>query len=287
MFIARRDSVGVVLVDAEGDLAEATAADISEAAPLLGFEPDLVGGSDAALTAGSEVVVIAAGLRPGDARNRKDLLKKNSEIVTDICHGVMERSPNACVVVVTEPLEQTCELVARITQFPRARLIGVSGVLDSARWTSLVARELGVSGGDIGALVVGGRGEDIVPLESRLTIAGVAATELIPRDALDRIVAEVRARAMADDPRSVRFSAAAAAAEIVDSICFDRGRVLSCHALLLGEYGVDGLFMGVPVRLGIDGIEQILELELSFSERAGFERAAASARRAVDELATA
>ena len=146
MFIARRDSVGVVLVDSDGDLAESAAADISEAAPLLGFEPDLVGGTDPALTAGSEVVVIAAGVRPGDARSRKDLLRKNSEIVTGICHGVMERSPNACVVVVTEPLEQTCELVARTTQFPRARLIGVSGVLDTARWTSLVARELGVSG---------------------------------------------------------------------------------------------------------------------------------------------
>jgi malate dehydrogenase len=285
MFIARRDSLGVILVDADGALAESAAADIAEAAPLLGYEPDVMGSADPAVAAGSEVVVIAAGNRPGDTRSRKDLLRKNSEIVTEICHGVMERCPNACVVVLTEPLDQTCELVARTTQFPRARLIGVSGVIDSARWSSMVALKLGVSVGDVGALVMGGRGEEIVPLESRLTVSGVAATELIAREVLDQIVAEVRARALLDDARSVRFSAAAAAAEIVDSICFDRGRVLSCHALLLGEYGVDGLFMGAPVRLGADGIQQILELELSFSERAGFEHAAAAARRSVDELA--
>jgi malate dehydrogenase len=284
LLLARRDSLGVVLVDQEGDRAEAVAADISEAAPLVGFQPDVAGGSDPALAAGSEVVVIAAGSRPGDVRGRKELLRKNRGTVESICSEVMERCPDSAVVVLTEPLTEICELVARATQFPRARLIGVSGVIDSARLASRVARELGVAAEDVSSLVIGGRGDEIVPLESRLTVAGVAASELLSRDTLERIVADVRSRALADDSDSVRFSAAAAAAEIVDSICFDRGRVLACHALLVGEYGFDGIFMGVPVRLGIDGIEEILELELSFSERAGFEAAAGAAKRALDEL---
>jgi malate dehydrogenase len=284
LLLARRDSLGVVMVDPDGDRAVAAAQDISEAAPLLGFEPAVAGGSDPALAAGSEVFVIAAGLRPGDVRSRKELLRRNRETITGICDDVMERCPDATVVVLTEPLGQICEVVARLTAFPRARLIGVSGVIDSARLQALIASALRVSSADVSALVIGGRGEQIVPLETRLTVAGVAASELIPREQLEHIVASVRERALADDSASVRFSAAAAAAEVVDSVCFDRGRVLACHALLVGEYGLDGVFMAVPVRLGIEGIEEILELELSFSERSAFESAAAVARDELDEL---
>lgn len=285
LMLARRDSLEVAVVDADGERAQALAAEVAAAAPLLGFEPDVSGGADPTLCSGSDAVVLAVGARPGEARG-KDLLKRNRDAVIDACHTVMERCPDACVAIATEPLAQTCSVVAQITQFPRARLVGISGIVDSARLRALLASALRVSAQDVSALVVGGRGDEVVPLESRLTVAGIAAAELLARDRLDALIARVRELAQEPGSAGSDLAAAAAAAEVVDAICFDRGLVVPCHALLLGEYGVDGLFLAVPVRLGAHGIEEILEIELSYSERAAFERAAATARGLADELAS-
>jgi malate dehydrogenase len=287
LLIAQDDYASIVLVDVDAERAEAAALDLAEAAPLLGSEPTVTGGGDYGQTSGSDVVVIAVGKRPGEVRSRRDLLKHNRQAVTDVCLEVMERCPEAVVLVVTEPLEQICEVVAQITQFPRARLVGVSGLLDSARLRALVALELGVSARDVDGLVVGGRGELVVPVLATITVAGVPAAGLVNRDRLDAIIHRVRQRATADEPDSVRLTPAAAVSQMVDAICRDRGTVVPAHALLLGEYGVEGLFMCVPVRLGAEGIREILDANLSLVEHADFERAAAAARRSVDELAKA
>lgn len=279
LLLATRDTADLIVIDDDDAAACARAGALAGAAAMIGGARVVQGGSDFGLAAGSQVVVLANGICSSEARNPKDLLKRNSESIVETCRPVMERCPNSVVLVATEPLPEICEVVARTTQFPRPKIIGASGLVEAARIAAALAAHLRVPARQVDVIVVGGREAEAVTLETKITVAGVPAVDLVDRDALDGIVA-----AAAPGP-SPSIGVAAAVARIADAIFRDSGAVLSCHALLAGEYGINGLFMGVPVRVGGLGIQSVVEVELSFAERAAFESAAATTRERLDGLA--
>ncbi|MBA2763639.1 MAG: malate dehydrogenase [Thermoleophilaceae bacterium] len=289
LLLAQGGWAETVLVDIDGGRARGKALDIAQAAPALGFEPHIRGAGGYDEASGSDIVVITAGFAREPGMGRDALLARNREIVEQICLEVMVRCPDAIVIVVTNPLDAICHLVQQVTQFPRGRVIGMSGILDSSRLRTFIAWELGVSTRDIEGMVLGGYGDMMVPVISATRVAGVPVSELIPPERLASIIERVRSggeEVVSLLDRGYPFYAAAAGIrQMVEAICLDRGRVLPCSALLLGEYGIDGLFMGVPARLGAQGIEEVVELPLTDSEREEFERSAATVRVLVDALA--
>ena len=280
--LAERDYADVVLVDADGGRAAGAALDIAHAGPLLGYEPRVTGTGGYEQAAGSEVVVIAAGSPGRPAMDGGQLLTDNAPVVREVAGRIAERSPDAVVIVVTDPLEPTCHVVYEATAFPRERVVGMGAVVDSARLRAAIARELRISVRGVEALVLGGRGELMVPLLSSATAAGAPVAQLVDDARLAAIVERTRA-ADAElgrllDPVPASAAAAAGVAAMVDAIVLDQRRVLPCAALCRGEYGIDGVFAGVPVRLGGDGIEEIVEVELSDAERKGLHGAAEAVR---------
>lgn len=277
-----------VLVDIDGGRARGKALDIAQAAPALGFEPHIRGSATYDQASGSDIVVITAGFARERDLAREELLAGNRKIVEEVCLQVMERCPDAIVIVVTNPLDAICHVVAQVTQFPRGRIIGMSGILDTSRLRTFIAWELGVSTRDVEGMVIGGYGDLMVPVISATRVAGVSVTDLISSERLAQIIA--RTRAGGEEVVSLLdsgypfYAAAAAVRQMVDAICLDRGRVLPCSALLLGEYGIDGLFMGVPTRLGAQGIEEVVEIPLGEQEKLDFERSAAEVRVLLDGL---
>ena len=287
--IAEAGLADVVLVDIVEGLPQGKALDLAEAAPVVGHDARVVGTNDYGETAGSDIVVVTSGLARQPGMSRDDLLAKNAGIVGAVVRAAAEHSPDAILIVVTNPLDAMCHVAMRESGFPRERVIGMAGVLDSARFRSFIAAELGVSVEDTQAFVLGGHGDTMVPLSRYSTVAGIPITELLAPDrvkALEERTANGGAEVVALLKTGSAFYAPAAATfEMVDSILRDRRRVLPCAVLLQGEYGIDGLFVGVPVVLGAGGLERIIEIRLGDDERAAFERSAGAVRELVAKLA--
>ena len=286
--IAEAGLADVVLVDIVEGLPQGKGLDLAEAAPVVGHDARVTGTNDYADTAGSDVIVVTSGLARQPGMSRDDLLAKNAGIVKAVVQASAAQSPDAVLIIVTNPLDAMCHVAMQASGFPRERVLGMAGVLDSARFRTFIAEELGVSVADVSAFVLGGHGDTMVPLPRYSTVAGIPITDLLPEDRIKALVdrtanggAEIVALLKTG---SAYYAPAASTFEMVDAILRDRRRVLPCAALLQGEYGVDGLFVGVPVVLGAGGLQRVIEITLGEEERAAFARSAASVRELVDKL---
>src|ERR671917_1317587 len=264
--LAERDYADVVLVDIVEGMPQGKALDLNQSGPVVGYEPNLVGTNGYEETAGSDIVVITSGFPRQPGMSRDDLLAKNKEIVGGVASQVKDRSPDAIVIVVTNPLDAMCHVAYDATQFPRQRVIGMAGILDSARFRTVLAWGLRVSARDVTGFVLGGHGDTMVPVVSYTNVAGVPVRQKIADDRLEEIVQRTRDGGAEVvkllQKGSAFYAPSAASVEMVDSIVYDQKRVLPCAALCQGEFGIDGLFVGVPVRLGAEGIEEIIEIDL-------------------------
>ncbi len=286
--IAEAGLADVVLVDIIDGLPQGKGLDLAEAAPVVRHDAAVRGTNDYADTAGSDIVVVTSGLARQPGMSRDDLLAKNAGIVRSVVEQAAAASPDAVLIIVTNPLDAMCHVAMEASGFPRERVIGMAGVLDSARFRTFVAEELGVSVVDTSAFVLGGHGDTMVPLPRYSTVAGIPITDLLPAERIAALVertanggAEIVALLKSG---SAYYAPAASTFEMVDSILRDRKRVLPCAAYLQGEYGVDGLFVGVPVVLGARGMERVLEITLRDDERAAFDRSAGAVRELVAKL---
>ena len=285
--LARRDYAEIVLVDIKEGLAEGKALDINQAGAVLGYEPYTVGSTGYDVSAGSEVVVLTAGVpRTGDM-SRDDLVATNEKIVGSVTQEVVKNSPDAILIVVSNPLDAMCHVAKSASGWPKERVFGMAGILDTARFSTFIAWETGASVKDVSAMVLGGHGDQMVSVVSATTVGGVPLRKLVS----DERIAELVARTATGGGELVKllgtsawYAPGAAAAQMVDAIMLDEKRVLPCTAYLEGEYGIDGLYMGVPVKLGAGGIEAIIELDLSDDERAALDASAEAVREVVGLL---
>ena len=288
--LAERDYADVVVVDIVEGLPQGKVLDMNQSGPVVGYEPNLIGTNGYDESAGSEIVVITSGFPRQPGMSRDDLLSKNKEIVGEVSKQVAERSPDAIVIVVTNPLDAMCHVAYDELGFPRTRVIGMAGVLDSARFRTFLAWELGVSSRDVTGFVLGGHGDSMVPVVSYSNVAGVPVEQLISAQRLEEIVQRTRDGGAEVvkllQKGSAFYAPSAAVAEMIDSIVLDQKRVLPCAALCEGEYGFDGLFVGVPVRLGAQGIEEIVEIELTDTEKQALSDSAGTVRELVEALAS-
>lgn len=286
--IAEAGLADVVLVDIVEGLPQGKGLDLAEAAPVVTHDARILGTNDYADTAGSDLIVVTSGIARKPGMSRDDLLAINAGIVRDVVSASAAVSPNAIIVIVTNPLDAMCHVAMEASGFPRERVLGMAGVLDSARFRTFIARELGVSVEDTHAFVLGGHGDTMVPLSRYSTVAGVPITELLPPDrvrALEERTANGGAEIVALLKTGSAFYAPAAGAfEMVEAILLDRKRVLPCAVMLDGEFGTRGLFVGVPVVLGAGGMERVFEIELTPDEQAAFDRSAAAVGELVDIL---
>jgi malate dehydrogenase len=286
--IAEAGLADVVLVDIVEGLPQGKGLDLAQAAPVVAHDARVVGTNDYADSAGSDVIVVTSGLPRQPGMSRDDLLAKNAGIVRSVVEQAAKVSPDAIIVVVTNPLDAMCHVAMEASGFPRERVIGMAGVLDSARFRTFIAQELGVSVEDTHAFVLGGHGDTMVPLSRYSTVAGVPITELLPADRV-RALEERTGNGGAEivgllKTGSAFYAPAAGAFEMVEAILRDRKRVLPCAVYLQGEFGVDGLFVGVPVVLGRGGMERVFEIELTADEQTAFKRSADAVRELVDVL---
>ena len=287
--LARRDYCDVVLVDIKEGLPQGKALDINQSAPVLGYEPNVVGTNGYEETEGSEVVVITAGLPRQPGMSRDDLVATNENIVKSVTEAAVAASPDAILIVVSNPLDAMCEVARRVSGRPRERVFGQAGILDTARFRTFIAWETKASVKDVQALVLGGHGDQMVPIVSATTVGGVPLTKLV---APERLQAMVERTAVGGGEivkllgTSAWYAPGAASAQMVDAVCLDEKRVLACTAYLQGEYGIDDLYMGVPVKLGSGGIEEIVELDLSDDEREMLQASADAVREVVAVLKT-
>jgi malate dehydrogenase len=280
--LAERDYADVVLVDIVEGLPQGKALDLNEGGPVVGYEPNVVGTNGYDETAGSAVCVITSGRARTPGMSRDDLLKTNQAIVADVTRNLVERSPDTILIVVTNPLDAMCQVAFDEAKLPRERVIGMAGVLDTARFRTFLAWELGVSARDVTGFVLGGHGDQMVPVTSYTNVAGIPVSELIAADRLAEIVQRTRDGGAEVvkllKSGSAYYAPSAAVTEMVDSIVHDQKRVLPCAALLQGEYGLNGLYMGVPCRLGAGGLEEVLEITLNEEERGQLARSADAVR---------
>jgi len=271
--MAERELGNIVLVDipqTEG-MPAGKALDMMQAGPIVGYDARIIGTNDYTETADSDVVVITAGVPRKPGMSREDLVGTNQRIITDVVNRIKESSPNAVLIVVTNPLDTMAYLAKKVSGFPRERVIGQAGVLDTARMRAFIAMELDVSGENIYAFVLGGHGDEMVPLPRYSTVAGIPITELLPPERVEAIVDRTR-NAGAEIVNLVKTGSAfyapgAAVAHMVEAIVRDRKLILPCSAYLQGEYGLDDIYFGVPVKLGLGGAEQIIEVSLTPEER--------------------
>lgn len=288
LHLAMRNIADVVLVDIVEGLPQGKALDILESGPILRFDSNVIGTNDYEDTAGSDVVVITSGKPRQPGMSRTDLLNDNQEIVGSVTEQVVENSPNAIIIVVANPLDAMCHVALETSGFPRERVIGMAGILDTARYRTFIAEKVGASVRDVFALVLGGHGDTMVPLPSMATVSGVPITQLLSQDEVDAIVQRTRQGGGEIvellGSGSAFYAPAAAIVEMVDAILMDQKRILPCAAYLQGEYGLNDLFVGVPVKLGAGGIEDVIELGLSDDEREQLEYSANDVREMVEVL---
>jgi malate dehydrogenase len=278
----------VVLVDVLGDMPRGKALDLWESGPLCGYDTRLIGTNGYDETAGSDLVVVTAGLARRPGMSRDDLLAKNAEIVKGVAEQIRRTSPAAIVIVVSNPLDVMAYVTLRVTGFPRERVIGMAGVLDSARFRSFIALELGVSVEDTHAFVLGGHGDSMVPLARYSTVAGIPLPALLPPERIEALIERTRKGGgeivQLLGAGSAYYAPSAAVAQMVEAVVRDKKRILPCAAWLTGEYGLEDVFVGVPVKLGRRGIEQIVEIELTAEERRALQRSAAEVKESMARL---
>jgi malate dehydrogenase len=285
--LAQRDYAEIVLVDIKEGLPQGKALDINQMGPILGFEPTVTGTNDYADTKGSDVVVITAGLPRQPGMSRDDLVQTNEKIVRSVTEEVVAQSPDAIIVVLSNPLDAMCHVALKASGFPKERVIGQAGILDTARFRTFISMETGASVKDVQALVLGGHGDQMVPVASATTVGGVPLRKLV---SAERIQAMVERTAVGGGElvkligTSAWYAPGAACAQMVDSILLDEKRVLPCTAYLEGEYGIDGLYMGVPAKLGRSGLEEIHVVDLDESEQAALAKSADAVREVVGVL---
>ncbi|HVT45125.1 MAG TPA: malate dehydrogenase [Thermoanaerobaculia bacterium] len=287
--IAEKRLGDVVLVDIIEGVPQGKALDMIESAPVEKFDSRLTGTNGYEETEGSDIVVITAGLPRKPGMSRDDLLWKNEEIVAGVTREIAQRSPETILIVVSNPLDAMCEVARRVSGFPRERVIGMAGVLDSARMRAFIAMELDVSIENTHAFVLGGHGDTMVPLPRYSTVAGIPITELLSKERIDAIVERTRnggAEIVNLLKTSAWYAPSSAACEMVEAILEDRKKILPCAAYLQGEYGLNDLYVGVPVKLGAGGMEEIIEIELTDEERAALEHSADAVRELFDTLKT-
>ena len=287
--LATRDYADVVLVDIKEGLPQGKALDINQMGAVLGYEPNATGSNGYEETAGSTVVVVTAGLPRSPGMSRDDLVSTNEKIVKDVTEKVTAQSPDACLIVVSNPLDAMCHVAKNVSGWDKHRVFGMAGILDTARFSTFIAWETGSSVKDVQAMVLGGHGDQMVPVVSATTVGGVPLRKLVSEDKIQAMV-ERTAKGGGELVNlmgtSAWYAPGAAAAQMVDSIMLDERRVLPCTAYLEGEYGIDGLYMGVPVKLGPSGIEEIVELDLTDEEQAALAASSAAVREVVGVLTT-
>lgn len=272
----------VVMVDIAEGIPQGKALDQWESAPIEGFDSRVIGTNGYEETAGSDLFIVTAGIARKPGMTREDLLKTNASIVRQVSEQIRDSSPNAIVIMVSNPLDVMAYVCKEVTDFPRERVIGMAGVLDTARYRSFIAMELDVSVEDIQALVLGGHGDTMVPLASYTNVGGIPLTQLLSQDRIDALVDRTRHGGAEIvgllKTGSAYYAPAAAAVQMAEAIVKDKKRILPCSAWLEGEYGMDSLFLGVPCKLGQNGLEQIIEVELTDDERAALHRSADAVR---------
>jgi malate dehydrogenase len=285
--LAQRDYAEIVLTDIKEGLPQGKALDINQMGPVLGFESTVTGTNDYADTAGSDVVVVTAGLPRQPGMSRDDLVQTNEKIVKSVTEQIVATSPDAIIIVLSNPLDAMCHVAKSASGLPKERVFGQAGILDTARYRTFIAWETNASVKDVQALVLGGHGDQMVPVISSTTVGGVPLRKLVSED---RIQAMVERTAVGGGEivkllgTSAWYAPGAACAQMVNSVLLDEKRVLPCTAYLEGEYGIDGLYMGVPVKLGRAGIEEIYELDLDDEEQAALAKSADAVRDVVGVL---
>jgi malate dehydrogenase len=284
-----RDYADIVLVDIKDGLPQGKALDINQMGAVLGYEPSIKGSNDYEETDGSDVVVITAGLPRSPGMSRDDLVTTNEKIVGSVTEEAIGRSPDAILIIVSNPLDAMCHVAKNVSGWPKERVFGMAGILDTARFSTFIAWATGSSVKDVQATVLGGHGDQMVPVVSATTVGGIPLRKLVADDEIDAMVQRT-ARGGGEIVEllgtSAWYAPGAAAAQMVDSIMLDEKRVLPCTAYLEGEHGIDGLYMGVPAKLGSRGIEQIVELDLSDEEQAMLNASADAVREVVGVLTT-
>ena len=288
--LAYKELGDVVLVDVVEGVPQGKSLDMLQMGPIEGYDVRITGANDYAPTANSDVAVITAGLARKPGMSRDDLLLANHEVVKGVTEQIAKHSPNCIIVLVTNPLDAMCWTAFKTSKFPKNRVIGMAGVLDSARFRAFIAQELDVSVENVTAVVMGGHGDTMVPVVRLSGVSGLPLTELIAPDRLAAIVDRTR-NGGAEIVKHLKtgsayYAPSAAAVEMVESILKDKKKVLPCAAYLEGEYGINGLFVGVPVKLGAKGIEQIYQIKLTEEEKAMLAKSAASVQELVDVLKT-
>ena len=278
----------VVLVDILEGMPQGKALDLAQAGPIEGYDSVLVGANDYQATANSDVVVITSGIARKPGMSRDDLLNTNAGIVGSVTEQIARTSPNAILIVVSNPLDAMTQVAFKRSGFPKNRVVGMAGVLDSARMRTFLAQALGVSVENVTAFVLGGHGDTMVPLPRYSTCAGIPVTELLPKEQLDAIVKRT-ANGGAEivnllTTGSAYYAPSAAAVEMVEAILKDKKKIRPCAAYLEGEYGINGLYVGVPVKLGSNGVEEIIQINLTTEERAALHKSAAAVQELVDLL---
>ncbi|MBV9277255.1 MAG: malate dehydrogenase [Candidatus Eremiobacteraeota bacterium] len=287
-WLAARGVADIVLVDIVEGVPQGKALDLLQALPVEKSDVSVIGSNDYEPTRNSDIAVITAGFPRKPGMSRDDLVRMNAEIVGDATRQVAQRSPDCILIIVTNPLDAMCEVARRISGFPRERVIGMAGVLDSARFSTFVANELGVSVNNVHAFVLGGHGDQMVPLPRYSTVAGIPITELLDQPVIDRLV-ERTAKGGGEivnllKSGSAYYAPARSIAEMVDSILNDRHQILPCAAYLQGEYGIHDLFIGVPCQLGSGGLEKIIEIKLTPEERTALQKSAEAVESLVKSL---
>ncbi|HEY5417947.1 MAG TPA: malate dehydrogenase [Gemmatimonadaceae bacterium] len=282
--LARR----VVMVDVVEGVPQGKGLDQWQSAPIEGFDSRVIGANGYDETAGSDIVIITAGIARKPGMSRDDLLNTNAGIVKQVSEQIARTSPNAIIIVVSNPLDVMCYVAKKVTGFPRERVIGMAGVLDTARYRAFLAEALDVSVRDIQAMVLGGHGDTMVPLISYTTVSGIPVTQLLDRKTLDEIVDRTR-NGGAEIVKylktgSAYYAPSSGAVQMAEAIVFDQKRVLPCAAWLEGEYGMSGIFLGVPVKLGRRGVEKVLEVELTSKERVDLGKSAEAVREPMSKL---
>jgi malate dehydrogenase len=286
--LAERNYADVVLVDIVEGLPQGKALDILQSGPVIGFDSNVTGTNGYDESANSDVVVITSGSPRKPGMSRDDLLKTNQAIVQSVTEEVIKHSPQTILVVVANPLDAMCHVAMEVSGFPRERVVGMAGILDTARYRTFIAQELGVSVRDVFALVLGGHGDTMVPLPSMATVGGVAITDVLAQERVEAIVERTRNGGAEIvgllQSGSAFYAPSAAVVEMVDSILLDQKRTLPCATYLQGEYGIDDLFVGVPVKLGASGVEEVVELKLTDDELGDLKNSAGAVRELVEVL---
>ncbi len=288
--LALTNLADIVLIDIPeaGGMPAGKALDILEAGPVYGYSVKITGGTDWALTLGSDIVVVTAGMPRKPGMSRDDLLLINAKIVGDVAKKIKENAPHAFVIVVSNPLDAMCTVMQRVTGFPRERVIGMAGVLDSARMRSFIAEALNVSVENVHAFVLGGHGDTMVPLPRYSTVSGIPITELLPKEKVDAIMQRTKDGGAEIvkllEKGSAYYAPAVSAREMVEAILLDKKKILPCAVLLNGEYGVKGLFVGVPVKLGARGVEEVITVTLSGDDAKAFDKSVQAVRELVAVL---